>query len=121
VPFLRSKPSLALVVATVAVVAVGIALPYSPLAGALGFQPLPMAFLAVVIGLVLVYLLLVEAAKHHFFATVSEQEPRRRRSTAHRCIDARAGSAIPGPFPTGRDRRLGAKPGHIWHGNAPNW
>ena len=101
VPFLRSKPSLALVVATVAVVAVGIALPYSPLAGALGFQPLPVAFLAVVIGLILVYLLLVEAAKHYFFAAVSEQEPRRRRSTAHR-VHRRAGRfSHPGSLPHG--------------------
>ena len=90
VPFLRSRPSLALVVATVAVVAVGIALPYSPLAGVLGFQPLPVAFLAVVIGLVLVYLLLVEAAKHYFFATATEREPRRRRAAAHR-VHRRAG------------------------------
>ncbi len=98
VPFLRSRPSLALVLATVAVVAVGIALPYSPLAGVLGFQPLPVAFLAVVIGLILVYLLLVEAAKRLFFATATEREPRRRRAAAHR-VHRRAGRfSHPGPL-----------------------
>ena len=61
-PF-RSRPSGPLIATCLAAVAVGIYLPFSPLAGVLGFTPLPakyFAFVAVATGL---YLLLVEAAK----------------------------------------------------------
>ena len=44
VPFLRSRPSTTLVLATVGVIAVGIALTISPLADQLGFTPLPWQF-----------------------------------------------------------------------------
>ena len=62
---LRSRPSGPLIATCLAVVVVGIYLPFSPLAGVLGFTPLPaayFAFLAVATG---AYLLLVEAAKRH--------------------------------------------------------
>ena len=62
---LRSRPSGPLTVTCLAVVAIGIYLPFSPLADVLGFSPLPapyFAFLAVATG---VYLLVVEAAKRH--------------------------------------------------------
>jgi Mg2+-importing ATPase len=61
-PF-RSRPSGPLLATCLAVVAIGIYLPFSPLAGVLGFTRLPagyFAFLAVATG---AYLLLVEAAK----------------------------------------------------------
>jgi Mg2+-importing ATPase len=61
-PF-RSRPSRPLLATCLASVAVGMYLPFSPLAGVLGFTPLPakyFAFVAVATG---VYLLLVEAAK----------------------------------------------------------
>jgi P-type Mg2+ transporter len=60
---LRSRPSGPLIATCLAVVAIGTFLPFSPLAGVLGFTPLParyFAFLAVATG---AYLLLVEAAK----------------------------------------------------------
>jgi Mg2+-importing ATPase len=60
---LRSRPSNPLVASCLAVVAIGIYLPFSPLARLLGFTPLPatfFAFLAVATG---VYLSLVEVAK----------------------------------------------------------
>jgi Mg2+-importing ATPase len=61
-PF-RSRPSAPLLATCLGVVAIGIYLLFSPLAGMLGFTPLPgsyFAFVAVATG---VYLLLVEAAK----------------------------------------------------------
>jgi len=61
-PF-RSRPSGPLTATCLAVVAIGMYLPFSPLASVLGFTPLPaayFAFLAVATG---AYLLLVEAAK----------------------------------------------------------
>ena len=45
------------------VVAVGVLLPYSPLAGLLGFTPLPWTFLLFVVGATGTYLLLVELVK----------------------------------------------------------
>jgi Mg2+-importing ATPase len=61
-PF-RSRPSRALTVSVLVVVAVGVLLPYSPLAGSLGFVPLPAAYFLFVIVATVVYLALVEAVK----------------------------------------------------------
>ncbi|WP_434318467.1 magnesium-translocating P-type ATPase [Leifsonia sp. P73] len=86
VPFLRSRASLSLAVSVLAVVAVGAWLPYSPLAGLLGFTPLPAPFFLALVGLVLVYLVLVELAKVWYYARLSA--PRapavRRRAYPHR-------------------------------------
>ncbi|MEY9851784.1 Mg2+-importing ATPase [Leifsonia sp. EB41] len=86
VPFLRSRASLPLAVSVLAVVAVGAWLPYSPLAGLLGFTPLPALFFLALVGLVLVYLVLVELAKVWYYARLSA--PRapavRRRAYPHR-------------------------------------
>jgi Mg2+-importing ATPase len=71
VPFFRSRPSVALLTAVVAVVAVGGALPYTPLAGPLGFAPLPAAFFAALVGLVGAYLLLIEVGKLVFYRTIA--------------------------------------------------
>ena len=65
-PF-RSRPSAPLIATCFGAVAVGIYLPFSPLAGLLGLTPLPakyFAFVAVATG---VYLLLVEVAKRRLF------------------------------------------------------
>jgi Mg2+-importing ATPase len=61
-PF-KSRPSRPLVLAALAAVAVGAALPYSPLAGPLGFVPLPAGYIAFVVAATAAYLLLVEVAK----------------------------------------------------------
>jgi Mg2+-importing ATPase len=61
-PF-RSRPSGPLIATCLAAVAVGIYLPFSPLAGMLGFTPLPAAYFGFVAVATGVYLLLVEAAK----------------------------------------------------------
>ncbi|WP_431218963.1 magnesium-translocating P-type ATPase [Leifsonia xyli] len=86
VPFLRSRPSLPLTVCVLSVVAVGTWLPYSPLAGVLGFSPLPAVFLLALVGMVLAYLLLVEAAKAFYYARLvtAPAVPVRRRSYRHR-------------------------------------
>jgi Mg2+-importing ATPase len=61
-PF-RSRPSGPLMATCLAVVAIGTYLPFSPLAGVLGFTPLPPAYFAFVFVATGVYLSLVEAAK----------------------------------------------------------
>ena len=54
VPFFRSRPSLPLLASALAVVAVGAALPFTPLAGPLGFTKLPATFFAALAGMVAV-------------------------------------------------------------------
>jgi P-type Mg2+ transporter len=61
-PF-RSRPSRPLTLTVAAVVVVGIVLPYTPLAGLLGFVPLPAAYLLFVAAATALYLALVEVVK----------------------------------------------------------
>lgn len=58
-----SRPSLALTITTILVVLTGIALPFSPMSGFLGFVPLPSIFFLFLTGAALTYLLLVEIVK----------------------------------------------------------
>ena len=67
VPFFRSRPGVALTAGTIGSVAVGLVLPYTPLARLFGFAPLPFAFLAILGIMVVVYLALVELGKSFFF------------------------------------------------------
>ena len=67
VPFFSSRPSRLLLTTTLAVVAVAIALPYSPVAHVLGFRSLPLLFLLILGGMTATYLVLVEAGKSFFF------------------------------------------------------
>jgi len=60
---LRSLPSVPLIATCLASVAVGICLPFSPLAGLLGFTPLPMPYFAFLAAATATYLLMVEGAK----------------------------------------------------------
>jgi len=48
-------------------VAIGIALPFTPLAGWLGFAPLPPAFFAALLTMVAGYLGIVEIVKRRFY------------------------------------------------------
>ena len=91
IPFLKSRPSGWLVAATVAVVAVGVALTLSPLASRLGFTPLPPQFFAALVLLTVAYLVLVELTKKVFYADPIHVagQPKRVRGRAHR-IERRA-------------------------------
>ncbi len=87
VPFLRSRPSLGLTLASLGVVAAGVWLPFSPLAGVLGFEPLPVPFFLALVGMIVLYLVLVEFTKVWFFARAAQhpETPKpRTRSTLHR-------------------------------------
>jgi Mg2+-importing ATPase len=79
---LESRPSKWLTLNTLAVVAVGLALPWSPLAGLLGFGPLPLPFFLFLGLSTITYLLLVEAAKRKFFAMSRLHAKGLKRSTA---------------------------------------
>jgi Mg2+-importing ATPase len=56
-----------LVLTSVAVLAVALALPFSPLAPVLGFAALPAIYFAWLAALLLAYLLAVEVAKQWFY------------------------------------------------------
>ena len=85
VPFIRSRPSTALLASVIAVVVIGALIPQSPLNHALGFAPLPLAFFAVLVAFVITYLLCVEVAKYFFFKVHDPTTPRTlRRDRAHR-------------------------------------
>jgi P-type Mg2+ transporter len=60
---LRSRPSRALTVTTLAVVAAGVLLPFTPVAHLLGFTPLPLLFLLFLAAATASYLVLVEIVK----------------------------------------------------------
>ena len=68
IPFIRSRPSGALVAATLAAIVVGIGITLSPLASQLGFAPLPWQFFAALVVLTLAYLVLVEFTKKVFYS-----------------------------------------------------
>jgi Mg2+-importing ATPase len=66
-PLFRSQPSRAIMAVTGIVGLIALALPYSPLAGLLGFQPLPLVFLVSIASIVLFYILLAEMTKRWFY------------------------------------------------------
>jgi Mg2+-importing ATPase len=63
IPFLQSRASSALTITTVSIIAFAIWLPYSSLASALGFVPLPPAYWPFLAATLLGYLGLTQAVK----------------------------------------------------------
>lgn len=60
---LRSRPSVPLTITTLAVVFIGIVIPFTPLGGVLGFTPLPGAYFLFLSAMTGTYLLLVQVVK----------------------------------------------------------
>ncbi len=108
VPFFRSRPSKPLTISTFACVTVGVLLPFSPLAGTLGFTALPAAFLAALVAMILIYLVLIELGKRRFYRLHTEGQPvARPHPPRQRRIHHRASRwSIPGRAPRPRRRRL---------------
>jgi Mg2+-importing ATPase len=79
VPFFRSRPSLPMAITPVACALIGAVLPFTPLAGFLGFAILPVSFFLILVGMIATYLLLVELVKGRFYAV--QAHPRRPRPT----------------------------------------
>jgi Mg2+-importing ATPase len=67
VPFFRSRASLHMTLTTLAVMALGAWLPYSPLAPALGMVPLPAAYWGWIAAFLLSYAVLTDQVKRWFF------------------------------------------------------
>ncbi len=96
-PFLRSRPSKALVILPVTCAAIGAVLPFTPLADVFGFSHLPLRFFLILCSMIATYIALAEATKHLFykwneyptarFRTPDERENRHVRRRAHRFIE----------------------------------
>jgi P-type Mg2+ transporter len=69
-PFFRSRPGRLLALATSAIALVTIALPYTPFAHVLGFEPLPAPVLAMIAGIVALYVVAAETVKRIFYRAV---------------------------------------------------
>ncbi len=69
-PFFRSKPGRALLISTVIVAILALAVPYLPFLKILGFAPLPLGIMAMIVGITLLYMLAVELTKKVFYAHV---------------------------------------------------
>jgi Mg2+-importing ATPase len=66
-PFTRSRPSRTMLGMTLLVMAITLALPYSPLAGLMGFTPLPLTYLLIIFGIVATYFMSAELIKRWFY------------------------------------------------------
>lgn len=66
-PFLRSRPGRALVIATLATLTVTLLIPYSPLGALMGFAPLPPSNLLLIAAIVVAYLGAAGLTKHLFY------------------------------------------------------
>jgi Mg2+-importing ATPase len=69
-PFFRSRPGRYLALSALAVALVTLALPYSPLNKILGFTPLPLSLLLVLVGITVAYITASEVAKRIFYRRV---------------------------------------------------
>jgi Mg2+-importing ATPase len=79
VPFFTSRPSPTMILVPITCATVGALLPFTPLAGPLGFTALPIAFFLILLAMVCAYLVLVEAVKARFYAI--QGHPTRARPT----------------------------------------
>ncbi|MGZ5068823.1 MAG: magnesium-translocating P-type ATPase [Methylobacter sp.] len=66
-PVFSSRPGAFLTAATLAIVALTVSLPYTPIARLIGFEPLPPHLLALISTIVVLYLAMAEIAKHVFY------------------------------------------------------
>ncbi len=66
-PFMLSRPGKILVIANIAVSLAAIGIPYTPLAPLLGFEPLPISIIAVLLVIVAAYVVTAEISKKFFY------------------------------------------------------
>ena len=72
IPFIKSRPSLPMMLVPTGAALIGAILPYTGLAHLLGFTPLPITFFLLLFAMVVIYLLLVELAKTRFYRVPTE-------------------------------------------------
>ena len=72
IPFLQSRASKPLLLTSVLIVTIGGFLPFSPLAGMLGFTPLPVMYWFYLAGMLIIYILLTQVVKTWFYRKFGE-------------------------------------------------
>ena len=72
-PFQSSRPSRVMLGMTIAVAALALALPYTPLAAPFGFSPLPIHYLLIIFAIIALYFISAEAAKRWFYRRFAVQ------------------------------------------------
>jgi Mg2+-importing ATPase len=75
VPFFKSRPSLPMIVLPIAMATIGAVVPFTPLAHVLGFTTLPLDFFAILVGMVVAYLALIELVKRRFYTHRDRPRP----------------------------------------------
>jgi Mg2+-importing ATPase len=68
--FFRSVPGMYLLATTGAIIVAALVLPYAPLSGFLGFEPLPVSFLLAMVTVAAIYVLAAEGAKRVFYRRI---------------------------------------------------
>jgi Mg2+-importing ATPase len=109
IPFFRSHPSLPLTLAALGVVTVGALLPATPMANALGFQPLPAGFFAALAVMVGCYLCLIEIGKRLFYGAAPTTTKPTPRPAGHRHLRRRAAYFTTSHQPRPQDGRTGPR------------
>lgn len=71
-PFFRSRPSRPMLLMTGLVALITLALPYTPLAGLMGFTPIPLVYLLFIFAIIGLYVLTAEIAKRWFYRRYSD-------------------------------------------------
>jgi Mg2+-importing ATPase len=61
-------PSRSLLITTIVIAAITVLLPFIPLDVVLGFSPLPLQIMLVIVGITLTYVMVSELAKKYFYA-----------------------------------------------------
>jgi Mg2+-importing ATPase len=79
VPFLRSRPSRAMIALPITCAVIGAILPFSPLSHVLGFASLPVEFFLILVAMIVGYLVLAELVKARFYQ--AQDRPRGHRLT----------------------------------------
>jgi Mg2+-importing ATPase len=79
VPFLRSRPSRAMIALPITCAAIGAVLPFSPLSHLLGFASLPIEFFLILVAMIAAYLVLAEVVKARFYRV--QERPKGQRPT----------------------------------------
>jgi Mg2+-importing ATPase len=59
---------------TLLVIVIALTLPYTPLAGVLGFTPLPFTYLLLIFGIVALYFVSAEFTKRWFYTNMENHE-----------------------------------------------
>jgi Mg2+-importing ATPase len=73
---LASNPGRLLLIATAAVFAAAMALPYTPVSDLLGFTPLPLSFLLMLGAITILYVVISEATKRLFYRMIDQYDER---------------------------------------------